>query len=73
MANTMTATEGLPNIQVSGKQRINAVIASVLGWSLDLFDLFILLYVAPVISILFFLRISPCCLWRLCMLRRVLH
>ena len=33
---------------------INAIIASVLGWSLDLFDLFILLYVAPVIGTLFF-------------------
>jgi len=32
----------------------NAIIASVLGWSLDLFDLFILLYVAPVVGALFF-------------------
>ena len=32
----------------------NAMIASVLGWSLDLFDLFILLYVAPVVGALFF-------------------
>src|SRR5258708_21811003 len=36
------------------RQMINAIIASVLGWSLDLFDLFILLYVAPVIGALFF-------------------
>jgi MHS family proline/betaine transporter-like MFS transporter len=36
------------------RQMINAIIASVLGWSLDLFDLFILLYVAPVIGTLFF-------------------
>ena len=36
------------------RQMINAVIASLLGWSLDLFDLFILLYVAPVIGALFF-------------------
>jgi MFS family permease len=36
------------------RQTINAVIASLLGWSLDLFDLFILLYVAPVIGALFF-------------------
>jgi MFS transporter, MHS family, proline/betaine transporter len=36
------------------KQMVNAIIASVLGWSLDLFDLFILLYVAPVVGALFF-------------------
>jgi MFS transporter, MHS family, proline/betaine transporter len=36
------------------RQTINAVIASLLGWSLDLFDLFILLYVAPVVGALFF-------------------
>ena len=28
--------------------------ASTLGWALDLFDLFILLYVAPVVGALFF-------------------
>src|SRR5579871_2102635 len=31
-----------------------AVLASSLGWALDLFDLFILLYVAPVVGKLFF-------------------
>src|SRR5580692_1502889 len=36
------------------RQMRNAMIASVLGWSLDLFDLFILLYVAPVVGALFF-------------------
>jgi MFS transporter, MHS family, proline/betaine transporter len=36
------------------RQMINAVVASLLGWSLDLFDLFILLYVAPVVGKLFF-------------------
>jgi hypothetical protein len=30
------------------------MIASLLGWSLDLFDLFILLHVAPVVGKLFF-------------------
>ncbi len=59
MENTMTAADRLADTQVSRKQRINAVIASVLGWSLDLFDLFILLYVAPVISILFFPSDQP--------------
>ncbi len=39
---------------VASKQMRNAIIASVLGWSLDLFDLFILLYVAPVVGALFF-------------------
>jgi MFS transporter, MHS family, proline/betaine transporter len=46
------------NIEVSSpaetRQMRNAVIASLLGWSLDLFDLFILLYVAPVVGALFF-------------------
>jgi MHS family proline/betaine transporter-like MFS transporter len=31
-----------------------AVVASVLGWSLDLFDLFVILYIAPTIGPLFF-------------------
>src|ERR1700733_9368074 len=39
---------------VASRQMRNAIIASVLGWSLDLFDLFILLYVAPVVGALFF-------------------
>ena len=33
---------------------LKAVVASCLGWSLDLYDLFILLFVAPVIGALFF-------------------
>src|SRR5580658_1179672 len=41
------------------RQVRNAMIASVLGWSLDLFDLFILLYVAPVVGALFFPSIVP--------------
>ncbi|MEA2866665.1 MAG: transporter, family, proline/betaine transporter [Bradyrhizobium sp.] len=40
--------------QVTDRQRLLAVFASCFGWSLDLFDLFILLYVAPVIGKLFF-------------------
>lgn len=43
-----------PRVSVDKRQMINAVIASVLGWALDLFDLFILLYVAPVVGALFF-------------------
>jgi MHS family proline/betaine transporter-like MFS transporter len=44
------------NVQTSAgnRQMVNAIIASVLGWALDLFDLFILLYVAPVVGALFF-------------------
>ncbi|PZE20752.1 MFS transporter [Paenibacillus xerothermodurans] len=43
-----------PNITVNRKQMVNAVVASLLGWSLDLFDLFILLFVAPELGKLFF-------------------
>jgi len=41
------------------RQATNAIIASLLGWSLDLFDVFILLYVAPVVGKLFFPSSSP--------------
>src|ERR1700692_4199132 len=41
------------------RQRRNASVASLLGWSLDLFDLFILLYVAPVVGALFFPSTIP--------------
>src|SRR6202047_306806 len=54
---TMTVTNiaAAESIAPAGRrQMINAVIASVLGFSLDLFDLFILLYVAPVVGALFF-------------------
>jgi MFS transporter, MHS family, proline/betaine transporter len=51
----------IANVEDSGlavttqkRQATNAMIASLLGWSLDLFDLFILLYVAPVLGTLFF-------------------
>ncbi len=44
---------------VQRRQTATAVISSILGWSLDLFDLFILLYVAPVIANLFFPVKSP--------------
>lgn len=39
---------------VDQRQVIGAVAASCMGWALDLFDLFVLLYVAPVIGRLFF-------------------
>lgn len=43
----------------SNKQIITAAFASILGFSLDLFDLYLLLYVAPVIGKLFFPSESP--------------
>src|SRR6202522_3472239 len=51
IANIQDAGTVMP---VAGRQMRNAILASVLGWSLDLFDLFILLYVAPVVGALFF-------------------
>src|ERR1700692_2719267 len=39
---------------VDQRQVMGAVGASCMGWALDLFDLFVLLYVAPVIGRLFF-------------------
>lgn len=43
-----------PNVTINRRQTVNAVVASILGWSLDLFDLFILLFVAPELGKLFF-------------------
>src|ERR1700721_3224306 len=51
IANMQHAETVMP---VAGRQMRNAILASVLGWSLDVFDLFILLYVAPAIGALFF-------------------
>ena len=41
---TETSNEAWP---VAKNKMVTAIVASLLGWSLDLFDLFILLYVAP--------------------------
>lgn len=49
----MTAAVG-SDIRVTDRQRAMAIFASCFGWSLDLFDLFILLYVAPIVGKLFF-------------------
>jgi MHS family proline/betaine transporter-like MFS transporter len=46
-------------VSISRKQMIIAVMASLLGWSLDLYDLFILLYVAPELGKLFFPTDKP--------------
>lgn len=50
----MNAIDNVVSGQVTDRQRFVAVLASCFGWSLDLFDLFLLLYVAPVIGKLFF-------------------
>ena len=55
-----TMIEGeMRDLHVGNRQLLTAVIASVLGWSLDLFDLFTLLYVAPVVGSLFFPSTQP--------------
>jgi MHS family proline/betaine transporter-like MFS transporter len=48
------ANEGSAVPAVSQRQVIVAVVASCLGWALDLFDLFVLLFVAPLLGRLFF-------------------
>jgi MFS family permease len=48
-----------PASEVSTRQVAAAISASVFGWSLDLFDLFIILYVAPTIAPLFFSSKNP--------------
>jgi len=57
----MSATAALAtDLEKTSKQQIlTAAFASILGFSLDLFDLYILLYVAPVIGKLFFPSSSP--------------
>jgi MFS transporter, MHS family, proline/betaine transporter len=50
----IVANNGVLSEPVSNKQVFGAVFASCVGWSLDLFDLFILLFVAPVVGRLFF-------------------
>ncbi|GGF00803.1 hypothetical protein GCM10011611_02970 [Aliidongia dinghuensis] len=46
--------DALDAVEATPRQTFFAIAASCLGWSLDLFDLFILLYVAPTIGALFF-------------------
>jgi MFS family permease len=43
----------------SNRHTFRAVVASTVGWSLDLYDLFILLFVAPIIGRLFFPSDNP--------------
>ncbi|GGF55988.1 hypothetical protein GCM10007301_14530 [Azorhizobium oxalatiphilum] len=59
MSTSEMHTAGIAQPAVDNKQMRSAIIASVMGWSLDLFDLFILLYVAPVVGQLFFPSTHP--------------
>jgi MHS family proline/betaine transporter-like MFS transporter len=54
MEMSVAAQNGAALPAVDQKQVMRAVFASCLGWALDLFDLFVLLYVAPVVGRLFF-------------------
>ncbi|MGF6787813.1 MFS family permease [Paraburkholderia sp. 35.1] len=51
---SVAAQEGAAALHVNQRQVMGAVVASCMGWALDLFDLFVLLYVAPVVGRLFF-------------------
>lgn len=52
-------TTGVVRSTITSRQITVAVIASTLGWSLDLYDLLLLLFVAPVVGKLFFPASSP--------------
>lgn len=54
MEMSVAAQNGAALPAVDQKQVMGAVFASCLGWALNLFDLFVLLYVAPVVGRLFF-------------------
>jgi MFS transporter, MHS family, proline/betaine transporter len=54
MEMSVAAQNGAAAPAVDQRQVMGAVAASCLGWALDLFDLFVLLYVAPVVGRLFF-------------------
>ncbi|MEZ0606844.1 MFS transporter, partial [Paraburkholderia sp. IW21] len=51
---SVAAQNGAAVPAVDQRQVMGAVAASCFGWALDLFDLFVLLYVAPVVGRLFF-------------------
>ena len=56
---TVKATDPAPAGAAGRKRIVAATTASILGWAFDLFDLFLLLYVAPTIGKLFFPASSP--------------
>ncbi len=51
---SVAAQDGATVLPVNQRQIMGAVLASCMGWALDLFDLFVLLYVAPIVGRLFF-------------------
>jgi MFS family permease len=53
------AFEGARPNALSDRRAVKAIIASTVGFSLDMFDLFILLYVAPAVGKVFFPSESP--------------
>lgn len=59
MSNVVTTHSTQEEVIVTKRQFRSAMVASVLGWSFDLYDLFLLLYVAPTISALFFPTSNP--------------
>jgi hypothetical protein len=59
----VSINQGVLAERESNRHVLRAVVASCIGWSLDLFDLFILLFVAPVIGRLFFPSDNP--MWSL--------
>lgn len=56
---SQTLDEPGPAVELSNRSVGIAAAASIFGWSLDLFDLFILLYVAPAVGKLFFPATEP--------------
>src|SRR5258708_12335024 len=54
MMMSVAAHSGAAVPAINSGQVMGAVVASCLGWALDLFDLFVLLFVAPVVGRLFF-------------------
>ncbi|WP_063110382.1 MFS transporter [Methylobacterium radiotolerans] len=56
---TTFASDPPVHAKPTGRQTATAAMASLFGWGLDLFDLFILLYVAPVVGALFFPADKP--------------
>lgn len=66
---SVAAQDGAAALPVNQRQIMGAVVASCMGWALDLFDLFVLLYVAPVVGRLFFPPNTRCYRLRRCMRR----
>src|ERR1700755_2855643 len=59
MTMSVAAQNGAALPAVDQRQVMGAVMASCLGWALDLFDLFVVLFVAPVVGHLFFPSSNP--------------